>query len=179
MIKLTPSQEKLIHYLEALVRHEEVGRLAGLRRGVNKPPGLAPEAYSQVVPFLESDRLGWVEEVAYLVAVLFAMWHQGRGPRLVPMSGDLGRSFRDLASETGSESVEKRFVGLLKSRPAALPHRLRHAVGLLKTNDVPVNWRKLILDLQNWSHPDRFIQRRWARSFWAASSAASPGETTE
>jgi CRISPR system Cascade subunit CasB len=45
-------------------------------------------------------------------------------------------------------------------------------VGLLRQHDVPVNWLQLLRDLGDWEHPDREVQRRWARSFWGGSATA-------
>ena len=172
MKKLTESQENLIRFLENLVKGQNTGRLAGLRRGVNKPPGIVPEAYSQVVPFFDENSSRRQEAVLYHTAALFALWHQGRDRLPGNPHKDMGKSLQYYKVLTNSESVENRFLALLKSRPETLPHHLRHCVGLLKTKDVPIAWRRLLRDLLLWSHPDRFVQRAWSRSFWGASNEA-------
>lgn len=175
MGKLPTEFERMIQRLENLVRVGEAGKLAGLRRGVNKPPGLVPEAYAQVAPFLEPGTPAWKEEAAYHLATLFAWWHQGRDRLASRPPRNMGASFRLLAERPGgsaedqgrSESVERRFTAVLKARLEALPHHLRHAVGLLNAHDVAVDWRNLLQDLWDWRHPDLPVQRRWSRSFWA------------
>ena len=56
---------------------------------------------------------------------------------------NLGASFARLAQATESESIEKRFVALLNCRRDDLHAHLRHAVGLLKSKDIPVDWAQL------------------------------------
>lgn len=176
MNKLPVEFEKMIQMLENLVRVGDAGKLAGLRRGVNKSPGLVPEAYAQVAPYLEPRIPSWKEEAAYHLATLFAWWHQGRDRLAVRPPQNMGASFRLLAEkpsliaedQSKSESVERRFIALLKARFESLPHHLRQAVGLFKTQDIPVNWRNLLQDLWEWQHPDHLVQRRWSKSFWAS-----------
>jgi hypothetical protein len=32
---------------------------------------------------------------------------------------------------------------------------------------VPVNWHQLFADVLAWNHPDGYVQKQWARAFWA------------
>jgi CRISPR system Cascade subunit CasB len=75
------------------------------------------------------------------------------------------------ADPAGSASVERRFTALLDCHADELPGHLRHAVSLLKSKGVPVDWRVLLADVQWWGHGDRFVQREWAREFWGRGSA--------
>ena len=82
-------------------------------------------------------------------------------------STDFGASFARLAQATGNAaSVESRFTTLLTASTDELPVRLRNAVSLLKAKDVPVDWSRLLYDLTRWRSESRWVQRRWARSFW-------------
>ena len=72
------------------------------------------------------------------------------------------------------ESLEKRFVALLKSDRDDLFDHLRHAVSLARGHEVPINWRTLLRDMQYWRSSDRWVQRQWARAFWG--SAGRSGE---
>ena len=49
------------------------GALAALRRGLGKPPGLAPETWPQVEPFIGQIRPKRYDDACYLVAALFAI----------------------------------------------------------------------------------------------------------
>lgn len=152
---------------------------------------------------LDSERLGrksdesreWGEHCFYLVAALFARyqtgetrasWHHEAG--LSRDRRNFGASFLKLEAAqagdalqtegTGKErakNLERRFTALLVSRRADLPQRLRHAVSLLKSESVPIDWVQLLTDLQEWRSAEAVtyriggkpsVQRRWAKSFW-------------
>jgi CRISPR system Cascade subunit CasB len=119
------------------------------------------------------------------VAALFA-WHQR------PWEGDeepwrrnLGASFERLAPADSDErvSVERRFTALLACHAEELPNHLRHAIGLLRASEIPVDWTLLLRDLQYWEDERRTVQRAWARAFWrpvdeptTSSSTSDSGE---
>lgn len=159
-----------IRHLEDLVRRQDRAALADLRRGLGKPPGTAMEMHRYVVPYLPPKLSRRQEEACYLVAALFAYWHQGRDAVALSPPTNLGASLARMATGDNEDSLDRRFTALLKSHPEDLTHHLRQVVGLLKSNDVPVDWRELMKDLLNWDHEDHFIQRKWARSFWGRSS---------
>jgi CRISPR system Cascade subunit CasB len=140
----------------------ESGKLASLRRGLTEHPG---------------ERDVWVyahlhgaapeqEEQAALVASLFALWHQGGRAHTKRPPASVGASFGRLRAVAGSESVEKRFAALIDSHPDDLPARLRHAVTLLRSKDIPINWEQCLRDLLWWGAEKRPVQRSWARDFW-------------
>lgn len=119
------------------------------------------------------------EEPAALVASLFALWHQGGRGRSQRPPDSFGGSYGRLLAVTGSESVERRFATLLDSHPDDLPARLRHAVTLLRSKDVPINWEQLLRDLLWWGAENRPVQRRWARAFWTRNDAATSDARTD
>lgn len=177
-------QSPFITYLEGLVKREDRGGLAALRRGLGKPPGTSLEMARYVVPFLPRER-PWTEDAYYLVAALFAYWHQGRDAVAASPPENFGGSLARLAAiraekkgeKRGSDpSLEARFTGLLKSHRDDLPVHLRQAVGLLNSRDIPVNWQQLLKDILNWDHEDQFVQRAWARAFWGRRTE-SPNES--
>mgnify|MGYP001178292856 CR=1 FL=1 len=157
----------LISELQGLVEAEDRGALAALRRGLGKRPGEAAEMFPYVVPYLPEDR--WAQDWFFVVASLFAVhplsWQAEGNTR----DTNFGASFRRLREAKGQEegdSLENRFVALLDSRGEDLPHHLRRAIGLMKGEEIPVNWYRLLIDLTYWDHPDRFVQRQWAEQFW-------------
>lgn len=153
-------RDRFIEHLEKLRDQENRGALATLRRGLGYPPGTAPEMYSYVVPWVPQYRSA--EDAAFLVAALFALHPQPGG------QGTLGAAFARITES--NDSIEQRFVALLNCHRDDLPHHLRQAVSLLRSKDVPVDWKRLLLDVLGWDHDDRYVQRNWARDFWRTSS---------
>lgn len=169
MATMTTKDEKqvrlhpLIRGLQEAETNGDRATLAKLRRGLGKnvgEPGAA-ERDGWVLQRLPPD-VGRSElDRCCLIASLFGLHSAPKG------LGSLGAAFRRLWKESDeAEGPERRFVALLDSDPADLPLRLRHAVSLLKANDIPIDWQWLLRDLRNWSHPERFVQRRWASDFW-------------
>jgi CRISPR system Cascade subunit CasB len=140
----------------------EAGTLAKLRRGLTENPGERDVWVYGHLHGAAPDQ----EDSAALVASLFALWHQGgrAHPKRTPAS--VGAGFGRLRAAAGSESVEKRFAALIDSHPDDFPARLRHAVTLLRSKDIPINWEQLLRDLLGWGAEKRPVQRRWARDFW-------------
>lgn len=170
---MSPPRERERRFVNHLVQLTDPGRedraaLAALRRGLGKPPGEAAEMHPYVVPFLPRDGGRWEEDAHYLVAALFA-WHQGVwADSGAEWDRNFGASFARLAEAEWSESgsIEKRFVALLNSHRDDLPEHLRHAIGLLRAHEVPVDWAQLLRDIQEWDRGSRSTQRGWACAFW-------------
>lgn len=162
-------ERSFIDFLNGLVRREDRAALANLRRGLGKEPGTVPAVYPYIMPFIHEVDPPWLELRFQLIAPLFA-WHQLDWPResasSAPAARNLGASFARLRRAVDSESIEQRFVALLNAHWDDLPHHLRHAVGLLKAHDLPIDWAQLLRDLDGWNWPSRSIQRAWARAYW-------------
>jgi CRISPR system Cascade subunit CasB len=58
---------------------------------------------------------------------------------------------------------------LLDADEDELPWRLRQIVSLTTASGIALDWPQLLKDLLGWDHPDRYVQRRWAREYWGAS----------
>jgi len=130
--------------------------------------------HPHIIPWLPTGQPWWThydEDVCYTVAALFAA-HPAPGGR-----GSLGAAMHRLAQKQDRTSLERRFVALLAAPREDLPERLRHSVSLLAANGVPVDWLELANDLRNWSRPQRFVQRQWARDFWARPEGPSSDNT--
>lgn len=147
-----------ITYLESL--KEDRGKLASLRRGLGQPPGTCAAMYPIVAVRLPYNCSQFDEDRYYLIASLF-----GFHPMSIA-SGNMGDHMRCASGKEISTAVERRFVGLLSTHWEDLPDHLRQVVSFLKSRDQAVNWQQLFVDLKQWGHPDRFVQRRWANSFW-------------
>lgn len=157
------NEQAFIAHLKALAGRDDRGALAALRRGLSAPSGWAPEMERIVAPVLPQDRWGWPMECCYMVAALF-----GSHPESVS-EGNLGDTLRQIAAASGGDSIEKRFIALLKCHRDDLFGHLRQAIGLARSKEAPVNWLQLLWDMQQWDHDDARVQRRWARSFWSRS----------
>jgi CRISPR system Cascade subunit CasB len=122
------------------------------------------DAAPYILPFVSDPR---DEPHAMLVAGLFAL-HPEPGPSSV------ADALRSVKVKTDSDSVELRFRALLSASRAELPIHLRHAVSLIASQGLGLDWGDLYDSLRWWErdaqsaggmHP----KRRWARDFWASS----------
>ncbi len=161
------ADERFVAALEDLVRREDRGALATLRRGLGKPPGTVIELFPYVVPYLPTDgdeRRAWV---FFAVAPLFAFhpvsWPAGESRGWTNFGASVARLAQRL--DHGSAGLEARFLRLLAAEREELPLQLYRMLTLFRPHQVPVSWVRLLRDLVQWDHPERFIQRQWARAF--------------
>src|SRR6266446_2558675 len=179
MAKITERDRKFAAYLEELGdRHDGRGAMAALRRGLGQPPGQVPEADRYILRWLPSEPSPWQlrEETAYyLVAALFAWhqipWHQAEGEKGLR---NFGASMRALVNQVQSGGPERRFIAILSCSRVELPDHLRHAVSLLKSKAIAIDWAQFLTDIRQWEGEDRRVQSDWARAFWGE----VPPETT-
>jgi CRISPR system Cascade subunit CasB len=146
----------------------DLGALATLRRGLGRPGGAVAELCPYVTPYLPPEATAREEDAYFLIAGLFASHQLDWPPSAAHADTTFGASYRLLAEAVGRDSVERRFVALLNAHPDDVAYHLRHAVALLATNMIPIDWTRLLRDVIVWSQPDRGVQRAWARSFWRA-----------
>ena len=169
--------QQFVQFLQGLAVREDLGALATLRRGLQGPPGHEPGMYKYVVPWVGEDWPRWREETHYLVAALFAS-HPVSWPKDNACGQtNLGASFARMADEDAPESVERRFTALLSTRREDLWVQLRHAVSLLKSKDVPIDWDQLLNDLRWWGNEEMSVQRNWAKAFWRQAPGSAAEET--
>ena len=162
-MSLDDQQKTFIGYLLNLAKkgQEDRGALADLRTGLGKEPGQMARVHRHVVPYLPEQRYN--DRWYYVTATLFGSFPEHRKGR------SLGKAFKPLAfppNEKKKESMEARFVALLNAHPEDLDDHLRHAVSLLKANEQPLDWFRLLEDLLQWDHPDGHVQLKWARDFY-------------
>ncbi len=153
---MTEQQHPFVEYLIQLASRDDRAALASLRQGFVNPLRALP----LVAPFLRHDDGRGREEALLLVGGLFA---------LHPVAGNvtLARALRQVATSTGSTSVELRFRALLECDADDLSEYLRHGVSLVAREAIPLDYSELLASVRSWSHETRFVQRRWARQFWA------------
>ena len=70
-----------------------------------------------------------------------------------------------------TKSMDKRFEVLLDTDKGQLSYRLRQAIKFLKSGEqkIGVNWAQLLKDLLDWQRPGRYVQKQWAREYFALS----------
>lgn len=150
------------------IENLDSGQLAVLRRCA----GDRLSERSDALWFLGIIRGTAREDVAFLLATLLAQFsttkiragsHRG--------SGNFGATWKLAIGRSPSNSIQRRFHILLDSEIDAdgggdLPYRLRQMVRYCATAGVGLDWPQLLSDLRAWNHPDRFVQKRWARSFF-------------
>lgn len=165
---MTDQIHRFVDKLESL--REDRAALARLRRGLGHDHGVV-EMYPYVVPFLPDK--AYEARWYFLIAALFGLNH------LPPRAGEsFGKTFLRLDPKRETESTAKRFQALLNAHEDDLGSHLRHAVSLLKSREIGVDYKKLLLDLTGWHHPEKRVQLRWAKDFWSPLDEPEP-EATE
>lgn len=150
--------------LYELAAREDRAALAELRRSFSNK--LA--ALRFVVPFLSKGASASEEAAHVLVAGLFAL-HPSPGS--LSLARALGIVARD------SDSVELRFRALLNADDVDLPTHLRHAVSLVRSRDLDIDYDDLFWTIREWGRESKRKQRAWARDFWGHTTDAAE-ETT-
>lgn len=138
--------------------------VATLRRSVAFEPGAFAPAFPIIEPYV-SGQPEWRRRNVYLVAGLWALGQRRSSGPAVPIAVALRR----VGTSKSSSSVELRFTALLDSDNEELPHRLRQAVGLVTSQQLALDWPRLLEDVGGWGAESRYVQRRWARDFWSKS----------
>lgn len=80
----------------------------------------------------------------------------------------LGTSFHHARNSQNETGFDRRFARLLDADEDQLSFQLRQAIMRLTNDWVTINWEQLTKDILNWTHPDRFVQRKWARDYVAS-----------
>ena len=166
---------------------DQKGRLAILRRNAGEPIAGA-RAVSWIFSLLNRfERLG--DEALFLTATLLAFdrpYLEGKGA----FTGSFGRTMAVLKAQPGAseESLERRFAILLdadfdpREGTGELPFRLRQTVKLVLSKEGRIDWPRLLSDLRQWNHPDKYVQKHWAKDFYttfAAEETAGTPATTQ
>lgn len=175
MDKQATAAATFVGVLRRFVETKDRAALAALRRGLGRPPGTVAETYPYVVPYLPDPetfpgsrrQYERFERAAFMVASLFASHHEAQWePVDGGRSNNFGASWGLLARRRSAAAVERRFMALLRCRENEIFDHLRHGVNLMRSEQVPVDWQRLLLDLPHWSNPDRVVQRSWARTYY-------------
>ena len=145
------------------------GAMARLRRSLSRDSDSFPvEAAKYVEPFLAAGCSEGQRRAMYLVAGLFA-----RSPKSSSrtFAQAMAKVYRD-AGET--DSIEKRFIAVMASDEGEIAERLRHAMALIASKDLGVDFAQLCRDLVTLMDPGRdkdAVRKRWARDFYGTAPA--------
>lgn len=165
---------------------EQRTAMAELRRGLQEFPYLAPYMHRYIAPFTIYAK-GWEKQTYYLTAALFARYHSGSKEPLYSDKGwvNMGTYFAEIVKQDGdaSDSIERRFNGLLTAHPQDLHYHLRQAIAFLHGKSdvtIPINWERLYWDIRKWQDDTQrpFIQEQWATQFWRYKTQSAK-ETTQ
>lgn len=170
-------EAQFVERVEAL----DAGRLAALRRGCGERDPVEGRC-----PWLVALIQGAADEsTAFLTASLLAQYstaviksgrHRARG--------NFADTWKAAVAGRGSDSIKRRFHILLDAEydpftgDGDLPYRLRQMVRYAAGRGVGVDWPVLLADLKYWNHPEKPVQKRWARSFFSA-DAPDPSDERE
>lgn len=137
------------------------GDRARLRRNAGKPLSEAKDVIGLFYHLLPHGIPIYQEETYFLVATLYPSADAGG-------KGDLGNRLKQAQNTNNNKGLDRRIEVLLDAEPTQMPFRLRQAIRYLRSCRVKIDWEQLLSDLLQWNHPDRFIQQRWARSYYAS-----------
>jgi len=151
--------------------------LAELRRGLGKPPGSETMMYKHILVTITPMRPNQ-EIAAFIVGSLYGLcWELQEAEDRLTFASSLRKTEK-------SQSFEKRFVNLYRSDIKQLPFQLAQSAKYIKSKRaskgvIEIDWRGLIDDVANWDHPDRYVQRRWARDWWSFQQDATDSQNLD
>jgi CRISPR system Cascade subunit CasB len=164
----------------------ERAELAELRRSLAFEAGTYAPAFRIVESYAMNASSRFKSNMYYLVAGLFALVERPDPKKPAPQiePRNLGQSVAELFVERQkSKSVEDRFIALLDADAEQVQYRLRQMIALLK-DTAKISWTELLQDLSNWNAEEKYVQRKWAKSFYrhvnsVSTTATNPSETPE
>lgn len=152
----------IINRFLARLEKLDAGGRARLKRGAGQAIAEARETTGLFYSLLPAGVNEFQESAYFLIATLYPMTDAGG-------NDDFGATLRRAVNDKNRKGIDRRMQILLEADAAQLAFRLRQAVQFLRSQRVHVNWHQLLADVLLWTHPDRPVQRRWARSYYAES----------
>jgi CRISPR type I-E-associated protein CasB/Cse2 len=137
--------------------------LAHLRRGLDRPLDYTLARVGWLFRGVPDFALG----DTVLAAGLFA-WVKGDCGQDDKV--DFGAAFGGGLTLDEKQPREKRFIDLLDTGREELPYKLRQAITLIGRDGIGLDWVLLIKHLSHWDDQNRWVQKEWARGFWAAAA---------
>lgn len=156
---------RITQFIERLARLD-AGERARLKRNAGSTLAEARNVLGLFYRIVPPNVPAYQHETYFLVATLYPLADAAS-------TGSLGNALRLAQQEQNSAGLDRRMERLLDADEAQLPFRLRQAVRYLYSQRVGVDWPQLLHDLLRWSHPERYIQRRWAADYFVRQSESS------
>lgn len=154
--------------------------LAALRAGLGRAAGTVPAMW----PFYTSPVDGRVTselEAEHAALALYGLHQQSQSRPMHQHGISLGRALRTLhrSERFGQEAVDRRVAGAVSATSVpALVYRLRGLTAQLRSVEQPLDYDRLLADLQRWKHPGSRggVRRDWGLGYhgWR-----SPDQTSD
>jgi len=161
-------QDELAQKFVANLAKLDAGDRARLKRNagsrLQESRGAMGLFYKQLLPPDMTYRPN--EDWYFLVATLYPLEKEQKGS----IPGNFGDSLRRIRNAKNEAGLDRRLERLLDADEQQLPFQLRQAVHFLTSNRGRINWERLLKDLLGWTRPDRYVQRQWARAYFAKES---------
>jgi len=160
--------ERINKFVEQLDKLDP-GEKARLKRSAGKTLAEANNAIGLFYKLLPYNVWRGNEENYFLIATLYPLADASEDV------GNFGDSLRRARSSKPDDNkgLDRRVEILLDSEAdEQLAYRLRQAVRFLKSRNKPVHWHWLLHDLLRWNRHGRYVQRRWAHSYFVGGNAS-------
>jgi CRISPR system Cascade subunit CasB len=157
--------EKFLASLHQRIAND-TGAKADLKRALSGEERHLRNTYALVLPYLGD--VEWQQDVWILVAALSAYYPQD----IRPEQRNFGFSCRNIDPSNDSGGADRRFRALLDTSLTDIRSPLTNLVRQMKSKGIRVDYPQLLVDLLQWEHSNQYIQDRWARTFWGATSPA-------
>lgn len=168
--------ERQTKFFENLHRrfNDDNGAKALLKRALSGEERHIRNTYSIVLAYIP-EMPQYLQEIWIIVACLSFYYPQP----IREEQRNFGYTCHGLANATNSEGADRRFRALLDTSLEDLRSPLTALVRQIKSKDkeIRLDYPQLLSDLCQWEHPDQYIQDRWARTFWGATSTSSTDES--
>jgi CRISPR system Cascade subunit CasB len=152
------------YFIEKLVELKQKNRraeLAEIRRAASEPENNF-QMLKVIGRFLPYDVSVNNITIYKQIACLFAIHQEHTEKEYFNFGRTCQIRWRSLV--TGKDSFEARFAALLNSHQDDL---FRHIMTIFRQlNDIKINYDLLLNDVMKWGHPNKFVQKSWAKSFW-------------
>ncbi|MGL4306373.1 MAG: type I-E CRISPR-associated protein Cse2/CasB [Mycobacteriaceae bacterium] len=178
-------------YLSDTREPSALARLARLRRATTAAPGSVPEVWEDTIGTLDGSLLGKGDEpslyeyAAHQAITMFALHRQSGTNPVHVRKVSLGSAVRKLAGTKGYEyegPIRKRFLILATAESREeIAHHLRGMIGLLRAEDLPLDYGLLAVDIRKLLVPSqsKSVQLHWGRDYYGSNSNESDSQESD
>ena len=151
-------------------------RNAGLR--LEESRGALPIFYRIYFPVKDSG-FDFNERACFLISTLYG--HN----KYSSANTNFGHTMRKIKEMKNSANIDNRMSILLDSTfdsftgEGDFPHRLTQLVKIANSSGIGIDWVELLSDCKNWSRPSKYVQKKWAKSYFADYSERSDSKSSK